>query len=210
MSPNSRSKTVVEEEVTEIHPPRVKIANVTGRAQVDQFGRQQAINVKTTRVTGTNPKMPFGTDYQIDRNYGVGEVGGPGQVVEAVTHSERGGMGPTRTFVNTTYKPPIAPVKGKGDRMPDMRYDSPSRYSQEKSAYYSPSKPKPIDPSKPVYVKRRVHHDLSGMPVQQKIGPLDEVTKKLLFSTLTELIRDYRILEKTRIELSLRTDFNIR
>jgi hypothetical protein len=199
MSPKSRSKTVVEEEVTEIHPPRVKVATVTGRANVNQ----EAITTKTTKVTGTNPKMPYGTNYNIERNYGVLQQQ-PGQVIEAVTHSDRGGMGPVRTYVNTTYKPPIAPIKGKPDRLPDLSYDSPSRYSQEKSPTYSPRRQKPIDPSRPVY------HDLSGMPVPQQVGPLDDVTKKLLFSTLTELLRDFRVLEKARIDLSLRTDFNVR
>jgi hypothetical protein len=59
------------------------------------------------------------------------------------------------------------------------------------------------------FTSRSVTHDLSRVPTRQTeiLNPNEEA---LVFSTLTELLHDYRLVEKDKIELSLRSDFNIK
>lgn len=58
-------------------------------------------------------------------------------------------------------------------------------------------------------ITRSVTHDLSRVPVPQTrvLTPEDEA---LVLTTLTELLHDFRLVEKDKIELSLRSDFNVK
>lgn len=100
------------------------------------------------------------------------------------------------------------------DRLPDLDYDSPSRYARAKSPVYSPRSKKSLvqvseDGLTHTFTSRSVTHDLSRVPVPQNeiLSPEDEA---LVFTTMTELLHDFRLVEKDKIELSLRSDFNIK
>jgi hypothetical protein len=105
-------------------------------------------------------------------------------------------------------------VRFEQDQLPDLDYDSPSLYARPKSPVYSPRSKKNLvqvseDGLTHTFTSRSVTHDLSRVPVQQSeiLSPEDEA---LVITTLTELLHDFRLVEKDKIELSLRSDFNIK
>jgi hypothetical protein len=105
-------------------------------------------------------------------------------------------------------------VKFEQDKLPDLDYDSASIYGFDKSPVYSPRSKKSLhtvskDGLTQTIVARSVTHDLSRVPVPQTRVLSDE-EEALILTTLTELLHDYRIVEKEKIELSLRSDFNVK
>ena len=98
--------------------------------------------------------------------------------------------------------------------MPDLDYDSASIYGREKSPVYSPRSKKNLhttskDGLTHTLVTRSVTHDLSRVPVPQtRVITAEE--EALILTTLTELLHDFRLVEKDKIELSLRSDFNVK
>ena len=124
-----------------------------------------------------------------------------------------------KTSTNVDYESNAASgrrsrVRFQGDQLPNLDYDSPSLYSRAKSPVYSPRSKKSLvhvseDGLTHTFTSRSVTHDLSRVPTRQTeiLNPNEEA---LVFSTLTELLHDYRLVEKDKIELSLRSDFNIK
>ena len=105
-------------------------------------------------------------------------------------------------------------VRFEQDKLPDLDYDSASMYGREKSPVYSPRSKKSLhhvskDGLTHTLTTRSVVHDLSRVPVPQTqiLTPEDEA---LILTTLTELLHDFRLVEKDKIELSLRSDFNVK
>lgn len=96
-----------------------------------------------------------------------------------------------------------------------MDYDAPSAYARSKSPVYSGRKGRKglvqvsHDGLTHIYTNRSVTHDLSRVPVPQS-EMLSKEDEALVFTTLTELLHDFRLVEKDKIELSLRPDFNIK
>lgn len=205
MSPESSlTRPIVEEQVTKLYPPKVTSSQVVARMNSDKPHPTEGLITTTTEVKETNP------DYQHKRNKVIiNRKIVPGMMpnsrpVETVTTTN--GYNSTSEYINSNYKK-INEAKMRKEKLPNMRYDSPSRYSEPKSPVYTR---KEEIREENTYISRRVSHDLSKLPVPQNVAPLTETTSKLLITTLTEMIHDYRVLEKARIDLSLRTDFNIR
>jgi Ca2+-binding EF-hand superfamily protein len=105
-------------------------------------------------------------------------------------------------------------VRFEQDKLPDLDYDSASIYGREKSPVYSPRSKKNLhvvsnDGLSHKILNRSVTHDLSRLPVPQT-GILSAEDEALVLTTLTELLHDFRLVEKDKIELSLRSDFNVK
>lgn len=203
---NSLTRPVIEEQVTKYYPPQVKSNQVLTRMGSNIAGPTEGLITTSTEIQETNPDYHRNANQVIiDKQYVPGML--PNTVpVEKVTQHQRPEFGQTSMYVNQNYQK-VKEMSRRKERMPRIDYDSPSRYSESKSQLYYP---KPQKREENTVVSRRVTHDLSKLPHPQVVAPLNETTKKLLFTTLTEMIHDYRILEKARINLSLRSDFNIR
>lgn len=205
MSPKSSlTRPIVEEEVTKLYPPKVISSQAVVRMNSDQPAPTEGMITTSTEIRETNPDYEHKRSKVVINRKLVPGMLPETQPVETITTTN--GYGSTSEYINANYKK-INEMKRRKEKLPGMGYDSPSRYSESKSPLYSKHE-KEIEEN--TYISRRVTHDLSQLPVPQNVAPLNETTKKLLLTTLTEMIHDYRILEKAKIDLSLRTDFNIR
>lgn len=207
LSPRSSlTRPVVEEQVTKFYPPEVKSNQVLTRMGSQYAGPTEGMITTSTEIKETNPDYHQNRNQVIiDKQYVPGMLPGTMPVAK-VTQQHLPEFGTTSTYTNQNYQK-VNEMSRRKERMPRIDYDSPSRYSESKSQVYYPRPERKEDNT---VVTRRVTHDLSQLPHPQVVAPLNETTRKLLFTTLTEMIHDYRILEKARINLSLRTDFNIR
>lgn len=205
LSPNtSLTRPIVEEEVTKFYPPKVKTSQVMTRMHSDIPLPSEGIVTTTTEIKETNPDFKHKKrEIIVDKQYVHGMPAGQ---IPINTVTQNNGFRSSSEYISTEFQR-THEEKRRTENLPEIDYDSPSRYSEPKSPIFYP-KPEKIDEN--TYISRRVTHDLSQLPHPQIVAPLTDATRKLLLTTLTEMIHDYRILEKARIDLSLRTDFNIR